>query len=120
MIGNFTVRLQHRRGDKEISAAVLDNSKPPGGQVIAECPTLAAAYAIATVLNNAGKRKWVSAKEWPPESGWFQVVIEGHGTRYQKTDFWNGDDMQWKCAYEDEAVRVTHWANLMQMPKVEI
>ena len=48
--------------------------------------------------------------------GSYLVVVEGHGTKYVKVDHYDADDHQWKCEYEDPAVRVTHVMEKPELP----
>lgn len=123
---------RYRVGEYSVSghccfeASVIDTSfRHPLGldheKAIAECFEIDSATAIAKAMNDVIEYRWIPVQEgWPetPEGGgWFQVVIEGHGKRYQKVDFWNGDDMQWKSTYEDDATYVTHYQRLREMPE---
>lgn len=61
---------------------------------------------------------WYDTKEdYPLKDGWFLVVVEGHGARHMKVDWYEVDDAQWKSEHEDNAVSVTHFRKLPDLPQ---
>ena len=61
---------------------------------------------------------WYNTKKvYPMKDGWYLVVIDGHGTRHRKVDWYEVDDVQWKSEHEDGSVNVTHFMKLPQMPE---
>lgn len=62
---------------------------------------------------------WISTRDSNPfNDGWYLVVVEGYGKRYQKVDWYEVDDVQWASERKDPAVSVTHFRVLPDLPPV--
>jgi hypothetical protein len=63
------------------------------------------------------KKQWLDVRAYTPaSSGWYLVVVEGHGTRHLEVDNWCADDVQWGAEYRDNDVQVTHFQPLPELP----